>query len=229
MDTGKILRIIEVIVITALLVIISYALYLKYLPDEEAFQQLVREDGFVEYTTVFFLFLSGTICIYRALNYRSSGKFMGVITWALLALLFFFAAGEEINWGQRIFGIESSSFFLRHNNQAEINLHNLVVGGHSVNKIIFSRLLITILCIYFLLWKPLVLKVPAIRRLNDRFCVPVPRLQHVIVIVAVTLMILLISMYRDSELHEVSFAIIFFLIFMNPSPLPGQDSYKSHF
>lgn len=76
--------------------------------------------------------------------------------------------------------------------------------------------------IYFLFWRPLVLKVPAVRKLNDRFCVPVPRLQHIIVIVAVTLMILLIQMYRDSELHEVSFAMIFFLIFLNPSLLPDK-------
>ena len=75
---------------------------------------------------------------------------------------------------------------------------------------------------YFLFWRPLVLKVPAVRRLNDRFSIPVPRIHHIIVIVVVTLMILLIQMYRDSELHEVSFAMIFFLIFLNPSLLPDK-------
>ncbi|MBN2667520.1 MAG: hypothetical protein JXR67_13490 [Bacteroidales bacterium] len=70
------------------------------------------------------------------------------------------------------------------------------------------------------------LKVPAVRRLNDRFCVPVPRIQHIIVIVVVTLMILLIQMYRDSKLHEVSFAMIFFLIFLNPSILPDPETTR---
>jgi hypothetical protein len=224
MEKGKTIRGVEILVSAALFLIIIYALYLRFLPDEEAFQQLVREDGFVEYTTVFFLFLSSMVCVYRAFLYRSAKNYTGVLTWALLAFLFFFAAGDEISWGQRIFGIESSDFFLTHNKQAETNLHNLVVGGHSVNKIIFSRLLFAVLSVYFLFWRPLVLKVPVIRRLNDRFCVPVPRLQHIIVIIAVTLMILLIGMYRDSELHEVSFAMIFFLIFLNPSQLPGQKS-----
>ncbi|MBN2667521.1 MAG: hypothetical protein JXR67_13495 [Bacteroidales bacterium] len=150
MNNVKIIRGIEVLVSTALILIISYALYLRYLPDEEAFQQLVREDGFVEYTTVFFLFLSSLVCIYRAFLYRASGKYIGVLIWALLAFLFFFAAGDEISWGQRIFGIESSDFFLTHNKQAETNLHNLVVGGHSVNKIIFSSLLFVVMSIYFL-------------------------------------------------------------------------------
>lgn len=227
MDKEKIIRGIEVLVSAALILIISYALCLRYLPDEETFQRLVREDGFVEYTTVFFLFLSGLVCIYRAFRYRSERNFMGVLTWALLAILFFFAAGDEISWGQRIFGIESSDFFLAHNKQAETNLHNLVVGGHSVNKIIFSSLLFVVLIIYFLFWRPLVLKVPAVRKLNDRFCVPVPRIQHIIVIIAVTLMILLIQMYRDSELHEVSFSMIFFLIFLNPSILPVPETPRS--
>jgi hypothetical protein len=222
MDKEKIIRGLEVLVSAAVILIISYALYLRYLPDEEAFQQLVREDGFVEYTTVLFLFLSSLVCIYRAFLYRSERNYMGVFTWALLAFLFFFAAGDEISWGQRIFGIESSDFFLEHNKQAETNLHNLVVGGQSVNKIIFSRLLFVVLTIYFLFWRPLVLKVPAVRRLNDRFSIPVPRIHHIIVIVVVTLMILLIQMYRDSELHEVSFAMIFFLIFLNPSLLPDK-------
>lgn len=227
MDKEKIIRGIDVLVSAALILLISYALYLKFLPDEETFQKLVIEDGFVEYTTVFFLVLSCIVCIYRAFLYRSARNHMGVFVWALLAFLFFFAAGDEISWGQRIFGIESSDFFLDHNKQAETNLHNLVVGGLSVNKIIFSRLLFIVLTIYFLFWRPLVLKVPAIRKLNDRFCVPVPRMQHIIVIIIVTLMILLVQMYRDSELHEVSFAMIFFLIFLNPSVLPDPKTNRS--
>ena len=227
MDKEKIIRSIDVLVSAALILLITYALYLKFLPDEETFQKLVIEDGFVEYTTVFFLVLSCIVCIYRAFQYRSARNHMGVFIWALLAFLFFFAAGDEISWGQRIFGIESSDFFLDHNKQAETNLHNLVVGGLSVNKIIFSRLLFIVLTIYFLFWRPLVLKVPAIRKLNDRFCVPVPRMQHIIVIIIVTLMILLVQMYRDSELHEVSFAMIFFLIFLNPSVLPDPKTNRS--
>ncbi|HQB85655.1 MAG TPA: hypothetical protein PLL51_01490 [Bacteroidales bacterium] len=224
MDKERTIRGIEILVSSALFLIIIYALYLRFLPDEETFQQLVREDGFVEYTTVVFLLFACIICIWRAFSYRSVKNNLGVLTWALLAFLFFFAAGDEISWGQRIFGIESSEFFLKHNKQAETNLHNLVIGGHSVNKIIFSRLLFLVLSIYFLFWKPLVLKVPAIRKLNDKFCVPLPRLHHIIVIVAVTLMILLIGMYPDSELHELSFAMIFFLIFLNPAKLPGEES-----
>jgi len=55
MDKERTIRGIEILVSSALFLIIIYALYLRFLPDEETFQQLVREDGFVEYTTVVFL------------------------------------------------------------------------------------------------------------------------------------------------------------------------------
>jgi hypothetical protein len=32
---------------------------------------------------------------------------------------------EEISWGQRIFGIESTEFFLKNSDQQEINVHNV--------------------------------------------------------------------------------------------------------
>ena len=43
----------------------------------------------------------------------------------LLALAAFFAAGEELSWGQRLFGFEPPELFLEENFQQELNLHNL--------------------------------------------------------------------------------------------------------
>lgn len=43
-----------------------------------------------------------------------------IVLSGILLLIF----GEEISWGQRIFGWESSGFFIEHNYQNEINAHN---------------------------------------------------------------------------------------------------------
>ncbi len=53
---------------------------------------------------------------------RNWGKiiFSIIIISGILLLIF----GEEISWGQRIFGWESSSVFTEHNYQNEINVHN---------------------------------------------------------------------------------------------------------
>jgi hypothetical protein len=42
-----------------------------------------------------------------------------------LALLFFFGAGEEISWGQRILGFQTPESLSQVNRQEEFNLHNL--------------------------------------------------------------------------------------------------------
>src|SRR3954447_20999375 len=50
-----------------------------------------------------------------------------ILTWACLALafVFFFGFGEEISWGQRIFGFSNNVGTGSFNKQNEINLHNL--------------------------------------------------------------------------------------------------------
>lgn len=222
METKKLIAGTEMAVGAILLVFIGYGLYLGHLVGVDEFWNFVREDGPVEWPTALFLFFSSLIAVYRAFQYRKLKKPLWLLTWGALAFLFFFAAGEEISWGQRVFGIESSEFFLEHNKQAETNLHNLVVGGQSVNILIFSRLMFLVLIIYFVFSRLLVLKVPFIRRLINRFRVPLPKKQHLILMGVSTLMVLLIGLKKESELHELSFAMVFFLIFLNPHEI-DQD------
>ena len=42
-----------------------------------------------------------------------------------MALIFFFGAGEEISWGQRILGFQTPEALSEVNRQEEFNLHNL--------------------------------------------------------------------------------------------------------
>ena len=46
----------------------------------------------------------------------------------LLALAFFYGAGEEISWGQRLLGFGSPELFEAYNLQEETNLHNFLTG-----------------------------------------------------------------------------------------------------
>ncbi len=45
--------------------------------------------------------------------------------YSLLALLLLFALGEEISWGQRIFGVATPDWLQATNKQHELNVHNL--------------------------------------------------------------------------------------------------------
>lgn len=200
-----------------LLAFTGYGLFLAF-TNMDAFLVFTQEDGTVENLTSLFLFGASLVSLYRIFEYRKAGKpVMWIFTAAMLALLFFFAAGEEISWGQRIFGVQSSEFFLEHNKQAETNLHNLVVGDTSINKLIFSQLLVVVLAIYFLLTRLLVKKVGFIGRLEQLFNVPLPRVQHAVVMIIVAALLALIPNAKNAEILEMAFAFIFFLIFLNPA------------
>jgi len=222
METKKLSIGTEIVIGTALFIFIAYGMYLRHFVGYDAFQNYVREDGPVEYLTALFLFFSSLVCFYRVFRYRKMKKPLWILTWTVLAFLFLFAAGEEISWGQRIFGLQSSEFFQQHNKQTEINLHNLTFKGKNLNIIIFSRLMFLVLFIYFALSRLMVWKIPFIRNLVNKFNVPLPGVQHIIIMLAATLFILLIHIIKESELHELSFGMIFLMIFLNPARIYNE-------
>lgn len=217
MDKKKLIKVLEIVLGTTLFIFIGYGMYLKQFKGYYAFQEYIMEDGLVEYLTTFFLIFSSLVCIYRIFHYVKMKKPLWILTWALWAILFFFAAGEEISWGQRLTGVQSSEFFLQHNTQGETNIHNLVVEGKNINIMIFSRLMFLCLFIYFALSRLLVWKIPFIHNLVEKFNFPLPRIQHIFLMLASNLLVMLIHITRQSELHELSFALIFFMIFLNPA------------
>ena len=133
-----------------------------------------------------------------------------------MSLFFFFGAGEEISWGQRIFGLESSDFFKENNAQGETNFHNLVVGETKINKLVFSKLMFLCLFFYFVIFPFLYKKIKVIRNLSNQFAIPVARTHHIIVFLSFTGLVLTMDSSRNWEVLELMFAVVFFLIFYRP-------------
>lgn len=221
MSLKKTLNVPEIILFAALFIFTLYGIYLGS-QGQDVFYTFVQEDGLVENLTALSLFAASIVSLFRVFEYRKMKKPLWVFTATMLAFLFFFAAGEEISWGQRIFNVQSSEFFLENNKQAETNLHNLVVGGQNLNILIFSNLIFVVLIIYLVIAPILVNKVSFIKNLVNKFRVPMPRIQHIVVMLVITLMIVAINKVKQSELHELSFAFIFFLIFLNPAKLDNK-------
>ena len=88
-----------------------------------------KEDGFVEYGTSILLLCSSILLFSRLFKLFKFNPILWKVGIFLMATVFFFGAGEEISWGQRIFNVESSAYFLENNAQGETNLHNMVVDG----------------------------------------------------------------------------------------------------
>ncbi len=99
-----------------------------YLSDEAMFA-FIAEDGIVEAGSAILLLFSSAYALKLALDSRiidTDNTVLPKIVLILFALLFFLMAGEEISWGQRIFGLETPAALKEINVQGEINFHNLL-------------------------------------------------------------------------------------------------------
>lgn len=109
---------------------------LIYLPchiSNETLIHLTREDGPYEYAgAILFLFTAIVFAILAAKPGLFKGKrrfykYPEKRYYLLFMVLFFFAFGEEISWGQRIFNFEAPETLKELNVQGEFNLHNLEI------------------------------------------------------------------------------------------------------
>ena len=174
------------------------------------------EDGIVEWLTVGGLLAGAFVCFIRFIAFfKTKSWWFLVITFAL-GLLLFMAAGEEISWGQRILGIQSSEYFLKNNAQGETNIHNLVVNGVKINKLVFSTILIAVLGIYLVVIPILYKTNKAVKNFMDNSGVPIPRLYQIISFLIVFGISGLLKHDRNPELLECGAAALFFLIIYFP-------------
>lgn len=182
----------------------------------ERFKRYVAEDGPVEWIATVSLLACSVICIERAVklkNYRSKGF---IIVSLLLAMVFLFGVGEEISWGQRIFAIKSSSFFLEHNVQEEINFHNLRIGSLKINKFLFSLVLGTVISLYLLILPILYRKVEKVKAAVDKSGIPIPRLPQIVIVLITAVIVHFIKAKHKWELLDLAGSMIFLAILICP-------------
>ncbi len=199
-----------------LTVVVLIGTYLGF-TDESFFNaRFAQEDGPVEWGTSIMLFAISILSLFHLISLGKSKKLLWKLGTVIFVVLFFFAAGEEISWGQRIFGVQSSEFFLQNNAQGETNLHNLVVGDKKLNKIIFSQLLTLVMVVYLVIAPILYRKFSWCKNLANHFAVPIVKWHHAIAFFATTLLVALNPADRKWEVYEMAFGVLFFLIFFNP-------------
>ena len=97
---------------------------------EATLGRLTAEDGVYENAGAVFFLATSLVFGYGYFRDLRPSRFLYLHArrnhaYLLLALFFFFVFGEEISWGQRIWGIDGGAFFKTMNAQQETNLHNL--------------------------------------------------------------------------------------------------------
>ena len=185
-----------------------------FLFDEELYLLIIREDGVIEYLTASFLLFASIKLFFLFLKiYKKYSVFnFGLLSYSLVL---FFGFGEEISWGQRIFGIQSPSFFSENNFQGEINIHNMMVMGVDLNRWIFTYVLVLIFTFYFLITPIMYYKNKFPKTIVNRFSFLIPNYLYSSIFLFTTLIINLNLAEKVSEVWECSFAVTIFFICFN--------------
>lgn len=212
---------IETVAAIVIATFLFFSIYLaKANPDAFRYEFTI-EDGFVEWCTVIVLSATMIVCGRRFWRLRQvrSGLFLTVT--ALLTLLCLFGAGEEISWGQRIFGLETPDYLKERNAQGELGLHNLVIeiDGERVkiNKLVFGTGLALMLSIYLFIATPLYRRNQLVRRFFNSIAAPMPRNYHILgYLFVVATVELLIDSGKRGEMTEFAGSIVFALNVIYP-------------
>ena len=142
----------------------------------------------------------------------------GRIASVIWGLLFVLAAGEEISWGQRIIGFESSAYFLEHNEQDEFNFHNLELNGRNMAETIFGPVL-NIAVLSYLIGLPLLFgRFTWVRSLVDRLAIPVPPVSFGLLMLGLGLSFVALDAVasRVWEVHELIFSGVMMAVVIWP-------------
>ncbi len=110
-----------------------------YFLAPDAYVWLGTEDKPGENMTSVFYFGAGLLLLWRSITLLRGGRTSLVreILPILVAAFFIFVGGEEISWGQRLFGFQTPESIVDNNVQGEMTLHNLTLfdrGGAVLNQ-----------------------------------------------------------------------------------------------
>ncbi len=114
-----------------LLAVVIYAALIQS-TTSDFYYQSVQEDEYVEWASFWAFLAAGAVFVVAAMRQRSA---TGKLPWFLagVALFCIFVALEEISWGQRVVAYRPPVYFLEHNFQQELNVHNVL--GSSLRKL----------------------------------------------------------------------------------------------
>lgn len=182
----------------------------------EAYEQFVAEDGPAEWIATISLLGCAAVCIERAIKLRAQTSKKFIVVNLLMASIFFLGVGEELSWGQRIFGIESSNFFIENNLQKETNFHNLKLSHLNVNKLIFGTIMGLFLFFYLFVLTFLYHRTKKVKSLVDSLGIPIPKFHHIIGMVIMGMIVKSIDAVDKWELMELAASMLFLAIFTYP-------------
>lgn len=174
------------------LIILIPALYFPCYISNDLLIRLTVEDGVYQNAGAIFFLLAAIAFFILAIRpeyyaaYQNTQKYPERKYFCLFALILFFAFGEEISWGQRIFNFATPEAVKAINIQEEFNVHNLeFFHGNTregeektgIMALFTMSRLFYIACLTYLLVLPFLYKINAqIRNVINKINIPVPNI-----------------------------------------------------
>lgn len=192
-------------------IVINLAIYLYALAVSrggggDSLDLLLVEDGLVEWLQFLAFATLAVVLALVALDRaaRGGGRKLEVLVLLGMSGVVALAAMEEISWFQRVLNVESSEFFRANNRQGETNLHNMALGGSSLNKLVLIKLIFLVGITHNLVLPLLVRRFGGLQRFVESWGLYLPPLAaSVPYLVLVLLSHTTITHPRVGELGEV--------------------------
>ncbi len=143
----------------------GWIFYLYYW-DPAGYVLYTAEDSAVEWATAAAFFMVSTIMIWSIARYSALRRPVPIF----IALFAFLVTGEEISWGQRIFGFITPQVFQNANWQAEANLHNMI-------RFQLNELVGVFIILFIIIEHPLCRRMPKLSIWLERLGVPLLRVR----------------------------------------------------
>lgn len=169
-------------------VIVILLLYSLLMFDVNTVKKIASEDCIIEDLGAIFFFVAGVTFGLLYFKDRKGNNF-GIIKtkknifYLLLSLLFIFAAGEEVSWGQRLIGFGTPDSIKNYNLQGEFNIHNLPffhakdelgIPKSGLSKNLTAERLFAIFWLCYCIIFPLLFKIlSSVKSLNRHVGIPV--------------------------------------------------------
>lgn len=99
--------------------------------SKDLFKILLDEDALFESLQVLLLIIAAILCLILSLKLRKEGRQLLSVLYLIGSVGLIFVVGEEISWGQRIFGWTTPESWDAQNRQGETTVHNL----YGINQI----------------------------------------------------------------------------------------------
>jgi len=207
-DFYRVIRLISIIIFPLFLLVF---LFVKFV-DPDYYYYINKEDKLVEWLTFACLVIAGILSLIKAYQAKKVGS-RYFWFYLLFGIAFIVLGFEEISWGQRVFQLESSEFFMTNSDQQEINAHNIINKWFNVRtKHVAAFVLFT-----FGVGLPLLALHPKMKLLFERMYIVVPPLFLAFGFALGAFLTLDIFSGREEEIAELflSLSLLLFIILEN--------------